>query len=430
MLIVGGIWFTGRYSISNTMDIPLKEYSLFEYPEDPAERSINYARYSGRGLKLVKLDKTHFDFILEPKHDHIAKIAFKNIDTGLFVTNLPEWTKNDKNLKIVALTDREWNRQQVSFKPGSVHVEVTGGNGFERNNLYSAEIAKNCLNAGLWEILLYTKEDGQKAIYYQGWFTFPLGHYKEIFEEISGLSYWENWHWWRMEHWVDPAGLHMDLNPLRKILFAKEADAQFLAFERIFASGEQVKKIRTTNFQNIVTWKDFYNGKHHIEFAAFVPPGRYDIKRPWGNEYWKIAEFKRAMIKNIQSPVSKEVLQEIELFFKDSKTGGENRFIISGFKFNSLPQLRTKDYPQGLYMPMGIGIPPFFQSYEDLEKNPPDKSPFFCLMLDSKDAWVNHHELAVDGSILHRDVNNPNILHVYLLSYERHSLISHFLFEF
>lgn len=430
LLIIGGIRFIWKYSTSNTMSIPLKEYSQFEYPEDPSERSFNYGRYSGRNIKLIKLDKTHFDFILEPAHNHIAKIVFKNIDAGLFVTNLPEWTKKDKNLAIVALTDREWNRQQVSFKPDSKHLEVTGGNGFEKDNLFSAEIAKNCLNAGLWEILLYTKEEGRKVLYYQGWFTFPLGHYKDIFEEISGLSYWEDWHWWRMEHWADPAGSHMDLNILRKTLFAKEADAQFLAYERVFASGEQARKTRTTNFRNIVTWKDFYDGNYRIEFAAFVRPGIYDVERPWRNEYWRIAEFERAMVKNVQSPASEDILQEIEIFFKDSKTGEENRFIISGFKFDRLPRLKVIDYPQGLSMPMGIGIPPFFQSYEDLKDSPPNKSPFFCFLLNSKDDWVNHHEVAVDGSILHRDIDNPNLLHVYLLSYERHSLINHFLFKF
>ncbi|MBE7446457.1 MAG: hypothetical protein HS132_14950 [Planctomycetia bacterium] len=50
--------------------------------------------------------------------------------------------KNDKDLEIIALTDREWNRQQVSFEPNSKHVEITGGDGFEKSNLHSAAIAK------------------------------------------------------------------------------------------------------------------------------------------------------------------------------------------------------------------------------------------------------------------------------------------------
>ena len=80
-------------------------------------------------------------------------------------------------------------------------------------------------------------------------------------------------------------------------------------------------------------------------------------------------------------------------------------------------------------MPMGIGVPPFFLSYEDLKRNPPDKSPYFSVLLDSHDKWINHHEVAIDGPVLHRDMNNPNLIHVYLLSYERHSLVGHFLLK-
>ena len=77
-------------------------------------------------------------------------------------------------------------------------------------------------------------------------------------------------------------------------------------------------------------------------------------------------------------------------------------------------------------MPMGIGVPPFFQTYDELAQNPPHLSPYFCLLLDANGRWINHHEVAVDGPVIHRDLNDPSILHVYLLSYERHSLIGHF----
>ena len=155
--------------------------------------------------------------------------------------------------------------------------------------MHSAAIAKNCLNAGLWEILLFTKEKGGKALYYQGWFTFPLGHYKDVFEEITGLSYWK--HWRRLEHWVDPVGSSINLKALRKVLNEREVQAEFLAHEHIFASGEQRRKLRTTNFQNVITWKDFCGSS--VEFATFAPPGRYYVEKPWKSEYWRIAEFKK-----------------------------------------------------------------------------------------------------------------------------------------
>jgi len=71
-------------------------------------------------------------------------------------------------------------------------------------------------------------------------------------------------------------------------------------------------------------------------------------------------------------------------------------------------------------------VPPFFQSYEELEKNPPHQSPYISVLLDAEGRWIDHHSFAIDGPVLHRDEKDPNRLHAYLLSYERHSLIAHF----
>ncbi|OUL19162.1 hypothetical protein BV375_32960 [Nostoc sp. 106C] len=59
-----------------------------------------------------------------------------------------------------------------------------------KQNLYEIVLTNNCLNAGFWEIPLFTKKDNNKSLYYQNWFTFPLGHYKNIFENINKISYW------------------------------------------------------------------------------------------------------------------------------------------------------------------------------------------------------------------------------------------------
>ena len=46
----------------------------------------------------------------------------------------------------------------MRFEPSEIEIE--GGDGFEKTAIVSAELAKNCLNAGLWELLLFTKEGG------------------------------------------------------------------------------------------------------------------------------------------------------------------------------------------------------------------------------------------------------------------------------
>jgi hypothetical protein len=423
ILAIGVFLFLSRYNATDNMNIPLKEFSKNEYPENPGDISTHYSQYAERRLTIVKKDETHFDFVLEPTNSHTAKIVFKNVDVSLFVPKNPDWVKQNKNLETIALVDREWNRQQVSFKPESSDIEVSGGDGFEKNNLVSVELANNCLNAGFWEVLLFFKEGESKKLYYQGWFTFPMGHYKNIFENNNKVSYWDNWY--QLEHWQNPAGTPIDLQGLRRVNSEKEVMAQFLADERFITSGEQNRKFKLVLGDNLLTWEDLQ--KSQAKFASFVPPGRYDVHTPWSNEFWRIAKFEKAIVRDVQSPASNQTLQEIELIFQDQKNNQKNRYIVSGLNLDKIPQLAVSDYSKGLYMPMGIGIPPFFQSYEDLKQAPPFETPYFSVLLDSQNKWINHHETAIDGVVMHRDLDNPKLLHFYLLTYERHSLLGHYI---
>ncbi len=414
-----------RYRVADRMEVPVQEYSNAAYPEDPANRSVHHGKYHGRSLTLVKKDDTHFDFILEPKHPHIARIVFRNVDVSLMTPSLPAWTQSDPGLRRIALTDRQWNRQQVRFGgPGSENVEITGGDGFELSHLYSAELAKNCLNAGLWEVLLFTKdtEAGDKTLYYQNWFTFPLGHYKALFERNTTLPYWQ--HGYYLEHWFDPEGAPIPMEKLRQVKWERSIPTDFNETEPVLAFGEQARKRKTTMAQNVVAFGDFYDGRK-VRFASFIPPGRYSVKHPWRNKYGRIDRFDKAILREITSPATDAPLHELEMIFEGSKRGEKLRLFVSGFDLAALPQLPVNQYSQGMYMPMGIGVPPFFQSYEALQKNPPHKSPYVSVMLDEEGGWIDHHTLAIDGPVLHRDMDDPTLLHVYLLSYERHSLIAH-----
>src|SRR3989338_4644731 len=343
---VGACALLTNYSAPDRMTIPVTEFSTADYPEDPSNRSVHYGRFADRSLTLVQRDDTHFDFILEPTSARAATVIFRNVDVSLMTPTLPAWVRGNPDLEKVALVDRQWNRQQVAFDRKSEHVEVIGGNGFERDQLFSAELAKNCLNAGLWEVLLFTQENGQKSLYYQGWFTFPLGYYKRIFEKNTGLSYWD--YWFGLEHWSDPAGTPIDLEKLRKVKEEKEVKADFPADEPIFAYGEQQRKQRTLIAKNLLTWKDFYDEGKTVQFASFVKPGRYNVRKPWKNEYWRLSKFDGAVLRNIQSTGSDKSLQELELIFADKKRGEKSRLFVGGFDLNALPQLPTSDYPKGL----------------------------------------------------------------------------------
>src|SRR5262249_33855980 len=84
-----------RYHTAEVMDVPVREFTNAEYPEDPADRSPDFGRYHGRDLRLVQRDHSHFDFVFEPRHEHVARVVFRDVDVGLMTPSLPEWTKGD-----------------------------------------------------------------------------------------------------------------------------------------------------------------------------------------------------------------------------------------------------------------------------------------------------------------------------------------------
>jgi len=421
-----GTWlFLSKYSISDSMLINISE--IKDYPDDPAEKSSFYGRYESRRHLLTKNSDTSFTFTFTSDDPGVADITFKDIDLSLYIPTAPEWIKGDSNLEMLTFVNREWNRQQVTFDQRSQHFNIQGGDGFEKENLISAELARNCLNAGLWEVLLFTRENGKKRLYYQGWFNFPLGHYKKIFERQNQVSYWN--YWSRLEHWRDPEGAPVDLNKLRQVINEQEVIPHNNPYENIIVTGEQKRKFRLMNAPNVHSWKDFYTGAHQITFATFESPGRYNTKNPWKNQYQSLASCDKAIVRKVRSSANNQVYDEVELHFKDADSKSMKKIIISGFMADQLPQISSTFYNKGLYMPMGIALTSYSLSYDELNKKPPQKSPYFSLILDSDDRFINHHAVAIDGPAMHRDIHDPNLLHIYLLSYERHTLINHFMIQ-
>ncbi len=416
-----------RYRAADSMTIPVQELSNADYPEDPSSRSIHHGKYQGRGLTLTKRDETHFDFAFEPRHPHIARVVFKNVDCSLMTPGVPEWAKGKSTLERIAIASRQFARQQVRFGGAtSPYLEVTGGDGFEKQLLYSAELVKNSLQAGLWEVMLYTHERGEKTLYYQGWFNFPLGHYKRLFEHNTGLSYWKHFH--ALEHRSSAEGQAVKLDDLRTVSREAESRCVHDPRERMFAAGEQARRRRLTMGENLLFWSDYTDGRD-VRFASFVAPGRYRADRVHGHKLNRIEKFEKALTRQIVSCADREPRSEIELIFSNTKTGKRCRLIVSGFQWDRLPALPIEEYPRGRYMPMGIAVPPFFQDYPELAQSAPQRSPYFAMFVDEEGRYLDPHSMGVEGPIVHRDIKYPNWVHLYLMSYERHALVGHWIIE-
>jgi hypothetical protein len=420
----GGIaWFQTRYDDAPDQTVPLQAFSNAEYPEDPEPRSLVFGNYPHQHVRIQQIADTRFRFLLQPASPHAAVIELTEVDLAHLVAAVPPWVKADANLSKLGLIDREWNRQQISFRRDSPSLRVlSGGDGFEEDSVSRVDLATNCLNAGLWELMLFTVEDGEERVYEHTWFTFPLGLYKQLFEHVNGLSYWD--YWWSLEHWHDPSGTPVHLDHLRTIVREEPIQVRVALDEQPMARGEQRFKRKNILAPPIHSYRDWYT--QPIRFSSFIPPGRYSLAHPRETQLHYLAEFTGAMLRQVRLSQGEQLRAEIELTFQDNQTGEPTRLIFGGLDLRSLPVLPPTQYERGWQVPLGIGNPSFFEAYEEVLAHPPRQRTFYGFHLDAQNRWIDHHAVGVDGPLLHRDAENPSLIHLYLLSYERHALLNHF----
>lgn len=423
-VIAGLIWIVDRYDDQPRHSVVLKAFATEEYPENPENKSRVFGGYPHRHLIVESIGETRFRFLLEPATPQATAIELTDIDLAHFVAAVPPWVKADPDLTKVGLIDREWNRQQVRFPRTSPHVQVReGGDGFEQRALSRIDLARNCLNAGLWELLLFTVENGEERVYEHLWFTFPLGLYKQAFEQVNGLSYWS--YWWSLEHWVDPSGTPIRLGKLRTVEHEWTVETAARWDEPVAAKGEQALKRKNILTPVAATYRDWYT--QPVRFASFIPPGRYSREHPRETELHYLAELTGATLRRVTSPAVSKPLIEFELAFRSNQTGEATRFIVGGLDLATLPAASPKDYDRGWQVPLGIGNPSFFESYDQVLASPPTQRTVYSFHLDAQNRWLDHHAIGVDGPLLHRDAGDSTLLHLYLLSYERHALLNHFI---
>jgi hypothetical protein len=360
-------WLRARYDTSPNQALEMRTFSNADYPEDPEDRGLAYGNYPHGRLKIQQTGDTRFRFVLEPASSHATTIELQDVDLAYLVASVPEWVRRDQDLTKVGLIDREWNRQQVSFRRHSGHVQVhEGGDGFE-------QLARNCL----WELLLFNEEEGAHRLYAHYWFTFPLGLYKALFERVNGLSYWN--YWWSLEHWVDPAGTPVRLDRLRTVEREWSGVARAHWDESPATRGEQALKRKNVLSGAVYTYRDWYT--QPIRFASFIAPGRYDLTKPRDTKLDYLASFTTATLRKTRTPARPDTLFELELRFRRASTGVDTRLIIGGLDLNALPRVPPDRYDLGWQAPMGIANPSFVETYDDLLAHSPLHRPFYSFHL-------------------------------------------------
>ncbi|MGD1857503.1 MAG: hypothetical protein ACFB2W_24980 [Leptolyngbyaceae cyanobacterium] len=412
-----GVWFNYRYQDNGIEQIPL---------QTPDEEST----FVGEDISF-QLDES---FEANGQADVVFNIAgadgettlgLRGINLKLFIPQVPEEiAAGDPALTRWFLTEREFNRQRVVFSADSEHIDIPDNFGGYSADQLSIGLTNNCLGAGYWELAVYADTPTGKETVYQGYFNFSRGTYANMVSKLNGTQYWPQAR--NMEAWPGFGFLKsmpFNLGAFRDVVSETEVAATDHADAEIMALGEQDSKSKYIVGEIAgTTWADLRASD--LQYHSFVPPGIYDENRLWGSDYSQIETLDSVIGREVESPLTSRELKEVELVFDGSK--GTRRLILTGLDMEAIPQLATEDYGDGIYMPLGFGTP-FTQDYEDLKATNPTENPFMSIVLDNEDRIVNYRgDIGLNGVVLHRDEANPNLLHVYPMSYERITLVGHY----
>lgn len=397
-----------------------------EYPDNPhlENRSNSYNEVSYTNIRFVP-EEGDFNFSIElvDNNNEQHKLILKDINIYEFIPTTPPWIRGDQYLTKIGLINQEWNRQEVKFSRKFKGVSISG-NEFEEKSLSRIDIARNCLSSFKWEVILFANEDGKELPYYHGWFDFPEGFYASLFETKNqdDFSNYES----HMTEWLDPESEPVNFNLLRTI-----EDTTKVRFENLNNRLYEIEGERKAKEKNIINPKNYKSIQDFLTdsttFATFSREGLYDTNEPRETELGRLAIVDSIWVSAITSPNGrKENLHELRIFYTHNRDSVKTELVVGGIDFNDLPRLREIEASKGWQNSMGIANHTFYESYEHTLANSCDNSPYYAMLTDQYQNWLDSHKIGIDGPLLFLDKSNPRILHVFILSLERHTFVGHY----
>ena len=400
-----------------TYRLAVKQLTDEQYPDNPdigyMAKDYDHMYFAGGVLESDTLEKGSFTF-LSPKGD----VLLKNIDLLEFIPSAPKHLRSDAYLTELAIVNQEWNRNQVKFLQGE----------FESSNeaVVRVDLARNCLNAYLWEVILYTQEDGKQLPLAHGWFDFPQEYYKELFEKRNGLPY-ETYRA-ALENWVDPKAEKVELSKLRTV----KQSLPIKGFTEHNLEMYPLKKARLKKKKEIITpesftcMKDFHSDASR--FATFSPPGCYTRSSPRVTELGRLQTLSNVKVKSIETTTGLKS-SELELVFNDDSQRQTNLY-FGGLDFDKFPILSPDQSNAGYKISMGFSNHTFYETYQEHLQWDSLTAPYYGFFTNEKGEWLDSHKIGIDGPIFHWDSKDSKVLHVWLLSFERHALVGHYTIAF
>lgn len=396
------------------------ELSDEEYPDNP-DIPIDHPAYNTIDFDVIEIDvlsEQHFNLTTITK-DKADTINFEGLQLMEMIPFIQNRFRSDDYLSLVAVVNQEWNRQQVRFSPDFFKAT--------KNNLPAItriDIARNCLNSYLWELIAYAEHEGKDKVYYHAWFHFPEELYADLFFKRNGISI--NKYLESLKDWKDPENKKIDISKLREVI-----DTDFKPFinhnhEEFLKLGERNKKHPNIIYpKGTCKIQDFLTDS--TQFATFSPPGYYNTKDPRKTKLSRLAEPDSIYFRTIQSPVNQqEVLAEFEIVFQSDDEAKKTHLIVSGWKPSELPVLNGNEVHKGWQSSMGFANHSFYESYQSMLERPSKDNPYFAYLTDGEGNWLDSHDIGIDGPLLYLDSEDAEKLHILILSFERHAVVGHY----
>lgn len=384
------------------------------YPDNPdiGFRSENYATDFFKG-GIIQPNEKGYDFHFISTEKYADTLKLENINLMEYIPSIPEKVKDDEYLSYISVVNQEWNRNQVKFVKGEFYTD--------QENVVRLDMARNCLNAYLWEIIVYTMEGEKELPIYHGWFNFPKDLYAQLFEKKNSIPFSKYAD--ALENWVDPDSKRINRDLLRKVdheisvSFSDNSDAMYPL------EGARKKKFKEIIYPtSFASMRDLQNDSTLL--ATFTPPGFYNRADPRTTELGRFFRLDNLMVSALES--GSNPLLEIELQFTHRDGKKQTKLVFGGLDTALVPTLPVEKANSGWKNSMGVGNHPFYETYEQHEKWQCSQSPYYAFLTDVDDKWLDSHKIGIDGPILHFDGENQNILHLWLLSFERHALVGHY----
>ena len=392
----------GVFSITNLTDD--------KYPDNPdiGYRSNQYQSALFQDGQITKNGKNYDLIFYTNKKD---SIILHNINLFELTPTIPEHLRKDEYLSYIALINQEWNRNQVQLDSTNFSSSLS--------NLSRIDLARNCLNSYLWEIILYEQNESVDLPYAHGWFDFPKEIYIDLFKNKTQIAF--DKYQKPLEDWIDPESKPINSDLLRTILIPVNIEYQDLSNEMYPIEGARKKK-----FKEII-YPETFNTMIDLQtdsalFATFSPPGYYNKSDPRKTELGRIKTLKNIELHHTINKVNKDTLQELKFEFNDHYR--TTYFVLGGVDLNSFPILSVKDANNGWKSSMGFGNHPFYEKYDEHLSCKSNTNPYYAYLTDEKNNWLDSHKIGIDGPIIHWD--KLGNLHIWLLSFERHALVGHY----